>query len=301
MTHHCILCKKAREGRFTRRKDASSRGWDRGTHLPSWYCWSCLPAGQGRDETEQTVAPKKAAAATPVLTPVVVEKAKVQAEGLALISPLQRIVEELVVETADDYLQADQIFGRVKQARRTWGERMERIIRPIRAGLDELYTLNREVDKPLAALESAVEVKMKAFKEIEAREISEAERKRFEEQEKLRREIEEKTRREEAARTNQMREKLAKARKESEEKLTTNQLQPEPEAVRGISSSTRNRKIVRVVDKMAFLTGIVEELVHISMVQVDQPTINKYFKENPTVVAEWPGIVIEDDIQIVGR
>lgn len=234
--------------------------------------------------------------------PVATAKKVARIEGLAMIPPIQDLVEQLIIDTPEDYLSADSLFGRIKQARRTWGERMERIIRPIRVGLDELYSLNREVDKPLATLESAVEVKMKAFKVEERRKEQAIEAQRILEEQRLQRELDAKREKEDQARTKQMREKLAAAREQLEVKLAETQQAPPPEKVVGQFSSSRVAKKIRVIDKKAFIVGVAEgDIPRTELLEVNQTVLNKLFKENPADVAEWPGVEVYDDLSIVGR
>jgi hypothetical protein len=49
--YHCIRCKQEKDGRFTKHKFSSGNGWSQGMQVLNWYCWECLPKGDGRDET----------------------------------------------------------------------------------------------------------------------------------------------------------------------------------------------------------------------------------------------------------
>jgi len=49
--YHCTTCREKKPGRFTRHAHAASGGWSRGLDKVLWYCWDCLPLGDGRGET----------------------------------------------------------------------------------------------------------------------------------------------------------------------------------------------------------------------------------------------------------
>jgi uncharacterized membrane protein YqiK len=228
-------------------------------------------------------------------------------EGQALMQAIHPEVQELTVRTDDDYLVADAILGRIKKARKTWTDRMEKVIRPIRQGLDELYALNRDVDKPLADLEEGVKGKMKAFKLEEARLLREADERKRQEEDRLRREAEEAQRKAEAAKTPQLRGRLeAQAtRLVAQAEVVSQQDTPEP--IRGTSSTTRPQKRVRIKDLVHFLQGIVDGYVpedcvnNPRVLDAMQPTLNNYFKDDPVGMEAWPGVEVYDDVQIVGR
>lgn len=301
-TYHCVVCKKNRPGRFTRVKEPGTigKGWpSRGKGLPAWYCYTCLPAGSGSDETKDTPMPVKTPA--PVVLAKMGDLSKTKQEGLAVVSPLQVQVDTLEVLTAEDYALADTLLARVRTARKTWNERMERIIRPIRTGLDELYSLNREVDKPLMRLEESVKGQMKEFKLIEQREIAAAEQKKFEAVEKLRREAEEKQRQAEAARTPQVRGRLMVSSERLQQAAVVVEQQETQAPVQAVSSSSRKLKVVKVKDILAFCGAIADGAIPHDMIIVHPGPLAKAYKENPEEVAQWPGIEIVDDVQIVGR
>lgn len=298
--HECITCHKKKPGRFTRRKLAAGGGWSQKLSLPYYYCFTCLPQGNGTDEDEQE-------APVPVATPkaqtalsVRVDPA-VRAQGESMITPLADLVQSLVVDSDETYLEAEGLLHRIITARKTWGERMEKIIRPIRTGLDEIYSLNRSIDKPLGVLEDNVRKPMKAYKMEELRLIRAAEDEKRREEDRLRREAEDKALAAEQARTAQMRGKLqAQAQRAVEQAEVVAQAEV-PTAIRGFSSGTRTRKIARVDDFHALLKGILDGYVPDDAVMINQTAINKAFREDPEGMAAWPGVVIEDDVQIVGR
>lgn len=295
----CTNCRKKKPGRYTRVKGSSGRGSDKGMTIPTWQCWSCLPAGQGAGETDETTAPVKPGAAAVVVSPTVV---KAREEGSHLVGPLQTEVMGLVVDDAESYLVADQILGRVQTARKTWGARMERIIRPIRQGLDEIYALSRDVDKPLAAIEATVKRQMTDYKLEEARLLRAAEEERLAEERRLQRDVLERIEKESAARTKQMRGKLALARQQAEDRLEKVQAEEAPAPVMGTSSSTRATKKWRITDFGAFVLGVTKrDSLMADYLVANTPRMNQLFKDNPESFKEMAGVEVYDDVQIVGR
>lgn len=295
MVHLCVLCGKKRDGRFTRRRGAAGGGWSEGHSLPFWFCYSCLPLGDGRDEDGAVMAPK---AVTPTTR---VDPQKIQQEGLQLLTPIQAEVVALHVRTAEDYLAADGVLHRIRVARKTWGDRMEKIIRPIRTGLDEVYKLNRDVDRPMEVLESRVKDAMKMFKLAEQRALQAAEDARRAEEDRLRREAEEKRQAAEHATTAQMRDKLTAQAQRAEAQSETAAQEELPEAVHGMSSTTRPLKKVRVTDLTAFLQGIIDGYIPDDYVAIIQSKLNTALREDPEGMKAWPGVEVYDDVQIVGR
>jgi hypothetical protein len=246
-------------------------------------------------------ATKTATVIPATAVPVAARTAKT--EGLALVTPLAPLVASLIVEDAEGYLRADALFGRIKNARKTWKERMEKIIRPIRQGLDELYSLNREVDAPLAKLESAVEGKMIAFKQEERRQLQAAENERIRNEQEAQRKLDEIARKEEAARTNQMRAKLAQQREEAEARVaeTVEAHAFAETAVMGNHSSLRTKKVPTVNNNLGFIAGVAAGVIPADCVTINMVRLRAYYKEDPESVAEFPGVVIVDDDQIAGR
>lgn len=236
-----------------------------------------------------------------VLTPAKSSLITTRDEGLKLISPISMEVEDLEVFDADTYAVADALFGRIKKARRTWTERMEKIIRPIRTGLDELYSLNREVDKPLGKLEDAVEAKMKIYKLEEARQIRDAERLQQAELDRLQREADAKEAAALNARTAQMRGKLEAARQRIVEQAEVVLTQEIVAPVQGEKSSTRSLRLCRVSDLLAFASGVATGTIPTACITVNTPELNRQFKRDPTLVEGWPGVEGYDDVQIIGR
>lgn len=292
-TAECISCHKKRPGRYTRHRDTTKQA------PPYWYCYACLPAGQGKDESDETVGPPKKLPATLTAEP------KEKGELMVLIPTLSTEVAELAVTTAEEYAYADSLLGRVQAARKTWapiwGRIMEKSVKPIREGLEGLYQMNRDVDGPLEKLELAVKRPMKLFKENEARQIAEEQRRKDREQQRLIDEAEAKRRAAERAATPQMKGRLLAQAERQEEQAEVVERQEVAAPVQGDSSGTRKKRAVRVKELHAMLKGICDGYVPDDCITVNQVKLNAYFREHGEDMGLWPGLETFDDIQIVGR
>jgi hypothetical protein len=297
-TYHCTGCGKTRPGRFTRRKDQSFGGWSQGSHIPNYWCYTCLPEGDGRGED---MPRKKAIDVTPTKAITLPTKLPTKDEGLQLVQPLQDAVKALHILSEEHYQEADRLLARVTTAKRVWDEKMEPIIRPIRQGLDNLYALNREILKPLDQMAEDIKNEMKTFKRKELQALQEASRKKAEEEERLRREAQEKEEAAERAKTPQMRGKLQAQAERAQQQAEAVAQTAIPAPVRAEASSVRPVRKVRVADLNAFLRGIIDGYIPSEAVSVAQPVLNQAFKDDPDGMQAWPGVEVYDDIQIVGR
>lgn len=234
------------------------------------------------------------------------ELVKTQQEVLTLGSEIKKdalTVQSIKTEVA--YLKADAILGRIRLARKTWGVVWDRIqeksIKPIREGLEELYTLNRSVDGPMELMETTIKKEMKAFKVRELEAINEARRKQEQETARLQREAEEKERQAAAARTPQMKGKLVAAAQKLTAQADMARETAPPMAVQGGSSSTRSKKAWRVDDMATFIAAVADGTLPEDALMVCKTAMDQYFKDDPEGMTVWPGVVVYDDVQIVGR
>ena len=228
---------------------------------------------------------------------------KAKEEGLAIVGEFQGLVP--VVETEDDYLEADSSLTRILQARKRWklrmyGEKNDGIIPNIRKGLDQLYALFAEVDKPLEQTEGAFKRAMAAFKDRERRLIEETRRVQEAEAARLRQQAEDLRAKEEAAKTRQMRERLAEARRVTEAQAEAAEEVEAPLPVQG-RTGTRTIKAWRIIDMVAFIQGAASGTIPGWAVAAATVEINKAFRNDPDSLKLWPGVEVYDETQIVGR
>lgn len=302
--HACIQCKKNKQGRFTRMASGTGGAFTKG-HLPSWFCFTCLPKGKGRGESEEeavTVAPVRSVSPKVILAD--------KKEGLAQIEPLQLALAKIkTITTPAQYQAADEVLGKVITARKWWKLKMygdktsPGPIPSIKSGLDMLYALNREVDSPLDAMETGLKARMRAFKQLELDQLRVAEAERLAAEAEAEEALLEASRREELARTPAAKAKAAEAMEEAEVAYVETQTS-RAVPVQASNSSTRIPKkpvIQTTADLMAFCLGIAEGDIPSELVEVKQGMLNKLYKDDPETVAAFPGVTIIDDIQIVGR
>lgn len=296
----CEGCKRLKPGRFTRKKT------DTNLDLPRWYCWNCLHAGQGRDETEETMPPKPVQDAT-VLPAGRASQELIQtkSEVMAQLPTIQTEVAQLRVVDAESYIVADGLLGRIRANRSIWGKVWARIqeksIKPIREGLEELYSLNRDVDVPMEKLEERVKLQMKAYKIEEVRQIQARKDEQLREEARLKREAEEKAAAANRATTAQMRGKLAAASERLAQQAAAVAVEEAPAPVQGSSSGTRPKKKWRIKDMRKFCAAIGDGTLPDDCVAPLNLIMNQYFKDDPVGMAVWPGVEVYDDVQIVGR
>lgn len=231
--------------------------------------------------------------------------------SLSAILPIQEAVDTLRVKTQEDYLNADTILGRIRTARKSWGGVWDNIqaktIKPIRAGLDALYETNRTIDGPLDVMETRVKSLMQAFKNEEARQLRLVEQERVREEQRLLQEAQ--------ALADKVAAKpltsLARGRLVDRMDSIEAQIQAvnqeatdiKASAVRGSSSSTRAIKAWKMTELADVLQGILDGTIPDSVVMLDTVYINRSFKgpDGQELVGSWPGFVVVDETQIVGR
>lgn len=303
-THLCIICKKTRAGRFTRPASGKSGAWTKGS-LPAWYCTGCLPPGQGRGESEDAVIDVPSATPAKASTSTLLSSRR---EGVGLLQPLQTEVSALgTIDTEEEYLAADAVFGRVKAARKTWKLKMYGTkdkpgpIPAIKSGLDQLYALNREVDGPLAKMEETVELGMKAFKLAEFKRIQQAEDDKRQAEEEERAHIQELEEKAAALKTPAAKARVEQQIEEAAARLDEAQQLETPEKTIGANSSSRPKQVPTVTDITKFIEGVAEGTIPEDCLTVNMVKVRAYFKDDPDAVRMFPGVTIEDDIEIRGR
>lgn len=201
-------------------------------------------------------------------------------------SQFAALVQVGEIEDEEQYQKADALLGKIVSAKKSWLGRMEEIIRPISTGLERLHKLNREVKRPLEDLELKVK---RAMGDYKLRELQRAQEEEEAKQEELRR-LE--------AKKERVVNPLVKERIEEQ----IEQVQAfEPALVRGAHSASRAVRRVRVINVQALCKGIADGLIPADCVEVRQPRINSYHKEDMTTVEEWPGVEGYDDVDIAAR
>lgn len=242
-------------------------------------------------------------------------------KGLQLVQTLKPVTDKLVIVSNQDYLRGDELLGRIRNARAQWGE----MINPVKAPLERMKkdlkeqeqavkNLDQSVDGPLLQLELKVKESMRLFKVEEQRQIREADEERERRAEALRAEARDKALREAQAKSAPLKARLAQQRADLESQAASVEAEAEEvHIVKGGSSVSRSVKRVTISNLSLFLQSLREyeptaglyQFGHppMSLIDVDEitPAITKIYRDQPKLVASWPGVTIEDDIIIAGR
>lgn len=237
-----------------------------------------------------------------------VAQLKTKREGLALIDPLKQEVDLLEsISTPGELAVADELFGRIQKARKTWRLKMYGTeakpgpIPSIRSGLDQLYAINREVDKPLETMENTVEKAMKAYHLAKLKEQQEEQAAKDRAEANKRAELEELERKKAALKLPAAKAKVEQQIIEVESELEEIQEEETPEPQELENSTGRPRKVPTLKSISDVAQGVVQGLIPEDCLIVNMVKVRAYYKEDPAAVALFPGITLEDDIVIVGH
>lgn len=255
-------------------------------------------------------------------------------EALASVHPAVELVErvELSYPDPEAYQMADSLFGHIKLARKKVEGRFEPLIGPIRKGLDKLYALKREADRPLDEAEKSLKLKMAAYKEEERSVLAEIradeERKEREAQaesrqlaaEETRLRLESERRQEEARRATseenrrkaqalaaeaQARAKAAEeASRSADQAVEAQAIRTEmsvPAPVRGAGTTVRTVRRWRVPDIVTVIKAVVSGRVPIGVLMIDKEWVDKYYRDDKGTVESWSGFEGYEDTSVVGR
>lgn len=224
-------------------------------------------------------------------------------EGENLLVPLQPLIANLSIVDEESYLEADGLLGRIRTNRAKWKLRISRILDPAKTVYDEARKLRDEVDKPLESMETTVKTTMMDYKRAEARQLNEAREAQEREAHRLQQEIEAKERKEAAARTRPMREKIARTVNELRARQEEVEAIPQPAVAKGVSSSTRTVKRIRLLDIRTVMAGILNGEIpdDVIITSLNTVVLMTYLRANEAAVKSWAGLEVYEDITIVGR
>lgn len=272
----------------------------------------------------------------PAAVPVSPELVKARVAGSSLISPLKKDVDALVVKTAEDYQQADFLIARIAAARTTWRTKMDPILNPLQDAIDKAKlamagakALDKEVDGPLAELETTVKNVMADYKLEEARLANERQRLADEAAAALRRQAAQKALQANAAATPQLKARLEQARADLEQHAAFVEQKAEQEnaPVQTAASTARFQKKIRIADPLKFIGSMVDYEPKAGIYRMQTPPLtlltkkikngllvdedsavdvlttelNKIYKAMPGIALSWPGVEEYDDVTIARR
>lgn len=245
------------------------------------------------------------------------ELTRTKQQILSTVPPLRAEVQLIQVETEDDYHRASVLLTRIQTSKRLWRKGdpspdgkwkgIDAIIKPFKEGLDGLYTLRNDGDQPHDEMEEVIKEKMRLFKIAENKRIAEKQAARDAKEQQLQQEIADKQARVYAAKTPKMREKLIgqqMALEDQHKAVTKTKIVP----VKAVGSAARTVKFPAVVDFMALVSGIVAlyavgdtEGIPTDLLMVNPVRLAQMWKDSPDLVAQLPGVEIQEDVIIAGR
>lgn len=244
------------------------------------------------------------------------ELTKTRQQILAMVPPLRSEVDLLTVKTEEDYQTASALLTRILASKRWWlqgdpagkWKGIDAIIKPFREGLDGLYELKNDGLKPHEVMEADVKSKMKDYKLAETKRLADEKEARDAEARRIQQEIDAKQARIDAAKTPKMREKLIGQQMEMQQAQKT-VVSTRSAPVKAAGSAARTVKKPVIKDFLPFVMGIIalqdgrddEEGVPLDLLQVNPVRLAQLWKENPDLVAQLPGVEIENDVVIAGR
>jgi hypothetical protein len=218
----------------------------------------------------------------------------------AIASPLVKQAEGLTVKTARELADADEIRHRLDQHKKAIIARLEKIISPVYTSLQELYKLRREMTDPLDKADKIISDKMRVYHRLEAERIAEEKAEIEAAAEKERNRAEELRRKAEIAKTPQMQARLATQAAEKDSKAAEIE-ETEVEKTHVMHSKTRTVKKPVVGDMSALIKAVAAGEVPEDLLTVNAVVLTSYWREDPDLVAQFPGIKIAEDIQVVRR
>lgn len=234
----------------------------------------------------------------PTLTPQLNKELELVRQETA---PVIARAASLTVESAQDYAVADSFLTKLVDARKRIKTRLAKIIDPIKEALKEAQSLLKEADTPLEQSELLVRQRMRDFKLEEAQQARLEEQKRLDAAADLQRQADAKALAESKATTQQMKDKLAAQRADLEAQATVTAAAPAPTLAKAVGSTTRTIKVPVVKDMKVVLAAIVAGKIPLEVAEINFGVIRAHYRSLPSWVAKWPGIEMQDDIQIVKK
>lgn len=225
-----------------------------------------------------------------------------QRRWLAVLNPLRPAVENLTIHDEPSFTQADGLLAKLQGAATDWDREMEDMIRPISDGLQKLYAHKRRVSVPFETAIKMVRDKMTTYRRLEADRVRQAQLTHDREVERLRLEAEAQERKLLAAKTPQMKARLANAQAALEVKADNLQWSgPADKAVNVENSTVSHTLAWEVSDDDAFVSAVADGTLPRTCLMINHAEMNRLFKADPEGFRAWPGIRVFHDVQIRRR
>ncbi len=253
--------------------------------------------------TYKVEAPKK--------QPEVVKKAqlvRIKAESTKLVPDIVARASDLVIITEEDYAQVDADLQRLTGAEKKitlkfrGTAKLPGPITTIRAGLDQLYALERELMNPLKEARVIVTRKMADWKLEERRQIQAVEDAQLRAQALLRQQAEEAERK--AAEASNARTRVALESKAAQLLEKADAVAEEvPLETKVVGSTDRFVVKVRVTDIKLLAKGVGMGLIPTEVLTLVQSALSKLLKDDEETVRAWSdyGVEVYDDAIIVRK
>ena len=185
-------------------------------------------------------------------------------------------------------------------------QKVDPIIKPIRAGLDKLYegrrTVLAELDKPLADAEGSVKMKMADYQAKQREAARQAEAKRLRDAAELERQARAAL---EVAKTStsvgEVRAALETASQAQAQARSVRSAPPPPAPVKGAASKTVVTKKWVVKDLSALIKAVAAGTVPEMVLTVDEDVMDAYWSEDRLTMVSWPGVGVIEQTTVTGR
>ena len=227
------------------------------------------------------------------------EISTLKSDYFALISKVTAPAISHVITDPAHYHAADAILASIQSTKKSVQGKLEEKILPIRTRVDAWYALRRDLVDELDLCEKAIKAKMSSYKMEEMRKEQERVRQEQEETRKRAREAEEALRQSREAESAIDR---AKARAKASQLVSAPMdIPPPPPPVRASRSSSVPTQTWKIVDRVAFIRGVIDGTIPPEMIEIHSVNMNAMWKINKGKVKEWPGVDVVDGVSIRGR
>jgi hypothetical protein len=237
--------------------------------------------------------------------------------GQQKLAPFQKALQDLEITDDESYAAADELLASARRELRGWEDMMEEVLEPLRKAKTAADKVKAKVGKPLADFIDALRRQMGDFQRQKAIAAAAEQRKRDAEAEELRRKQEEAAAKLAAAAPGSKKaqilertvDALAEAVEEAEAPVATT-TKAEHSAVRRIKqwriagSSTGDPtkdKQPNHVQLMRIIKAVAAGKVPLEVITLDYSVINRQRLDDITVIADWEGFEVYEDVLVTGR
>ena len=231
------------------------------------------------------------------------------------------VAGSVVVRTPDEFQSADRVLYDVRAARKAitalMEEKLDVLIKPIRAGLDKLYAVRRELvtelDAPLAAAETGLKSRMEQWQAAQREAARKAEADRVCESQRLAREAQAAADRARTATTvaDVGRELERAAMLQQQARVVARTPVPLPTPVKAAASKTVITTRWRVTDMEKFICAVADgvrdpgkwegKVAPSAVLMLDPEVMKAFWVEDRMTMCGWVGVEVYEDVAVTGR